>query len=421
LQLGPAAYAAWKAALPNPRAPAGPTVGFVETGDTAPLVASMIDARMPEVKVGQPLDVTGLEVALNRVYGLGIYANVRYQMIERDGQQGLALELVPPSSVRGAQGYGLGLNYSSATGEDPRFGLAASVQREAINDHGGEWRASFLFGDEPGFTGYFNQPFGPKGLNFFSPSLDIGAQLLNLFEDDELVAEYNLRSAIFEFGAGRELMDWAEVRGGFRVGAGDTRLRVGDAGSIPYDSFHRGEVFTRFSVDTLDNVAFPHEGSFARIEWRGSNASVLGADHDYDQLLLSAAHAKTWGRHTLLSTLRIDTTISGVSPAYALFEIGGFRDLSGLNSDELSGQHVTRLGASVYREIGDLALFQVYVGANIEVGNAWASRDDIDLGRSIWGGSLWAGVDTPLGPVFLAWGSREGGEDAFYVYLGRLF
>jgi NTE family protein len=211
------------------------------------------------------------------------------------------------------------------------------------------------------------------------------------------------------------------MRGGFRVGAGDTRLRVGDPDAVPYDDFHRGEVFARYSVDTLDSVSFPRSGTLATIEWRGANESVLGADHDYDQLLLSAVYAKSWGRHTLLSTLRFDTTISGLSPAYALFSIGGLRDLSGLNINEFTGQHVTRLGASYYRALSDRALFQVYVGANVEVGNAWDSRDDIALDSSIWGGSIWAGVDTPIGPVLLAWGSAEGGDDVFYVSLGRQF
>jgi hypothetical protein len=30
-------------------------------------------------------------------------------------------------------------------------------------------------------------------------------------------------------------------------------------------------------------------------------------------------------------------------------------------------------------------------------------------------------VDTPIGPVLLAWGSAEGGDDVFYVSLGRQF
>ena len=138
-------------------------------------------------------------------------------------------------------------------------------------------------------------------------------------------------------------------------------------------------------------------------------------------LLVNLVHAHSWGRHTVLSTVRYDTTISGQSPVFGLFGIGGFRDLSGLNSHELTGQHVTRIGASYYRKIGDIALFQAFVGVSAEIGNAWARRGDISFGDSIFGKSVWAGVDTPVGPVFVAYGRTDRGDDAAYVFLGRLF
>jgi NTE family protein len=156
-------------------------------------------------------------------------------------------------------------------------------------------------------------------------------------------------------------------------------------------------------------------------EWRASNEELLAAEDAYDQLLLSLVHARTWSRNTLLTTVRYDSTISGETPAFALFRIGGFRDLSGLNSGEFSGQHVARVGASYYREIGDLALFPAFVGLSAEFGNAWDNRDDISADDAILGKSIWAGVDTPVGPVFMGYGRAEDGQDAFYLFLGRLF
>ena len=51
----------------------------------------------------------------------------------------------------------------------------------------------------------------------------------------------------------------------------------------------------------------------------------------------------------------------------------------------------------------------------------WQSRGDISLRGSIVGGSFWAGVSTPVGPVYVGYGRAEGGLDAFYVALGRVF
>jgi outer membrane translocation and assembly module TamA len=198
-------------------------------------------------------------------------------LVEDGGRQGLGIEVVERSWGPGfAQ---LGLRYSSASDEDARFGLAISYLRTGINPPGGEWRATLQLGDEPGFVADLYQPLGRQALAFVNPALEVSSTQLNVFENEELAAELKLRSATFELGVGRELMDRGEIRGGFRVGGGDTRFRVGDPGAVPYDSFHRGELFTRASFDTLDNVSFPRTGSVATVEWRGSNESVLGADH----------------------------------------------------------------------------------------------------------------------------------------------
>jgi NTE family protein len=174
-------------------------------------------------------------------------------------------------------------------------------------------------------------------------------------------------------------------------------------------------------VDTLDSNSFPRQGIFATAEWTGSRTGLLAADADFDQMRLQTAYAKTWGRHTLLTTMRYDATVSGEAPVYGLFRFGGFLELSGLNHNELTGKYVTQLGTSYYRRIGNLALFPAFAGISVEVGNAWGGRQDISLQDSIWGGSIWAGVDTPVGPVYLGVGTAEGGDQAFYVFLGRLF
>ncbi len=119
--------------------------------------------------------------------------------------------------------------------------------------------------------------------------------------------------------------------------------------------------------------------------------------------------------------MRYDATISGVAPVSQLFRMGGFFDLSGINRNELSGQNALRLGASYYRRIGDFVLFPAFAGVSLEVGNTWQSRGDISLKNSIVGGSFWAGISTPIGPVYVGYGRAEGGADAFYVSLGRVF
>ena len=103
------------------------------------------------------------------------------------------------------------------------------------------------------------------------------------------------------------------------------------------------------------------------------------------------------------------------------FRIGGFFDIGGLNDNELSGQHSGRALVSYYRRIGNIAYLPAYVGATLEAGNAWQNKADIGFSDTIAAGSLWIGADTPIGPVYVAYGRAETDDDAFYLFLGPIF
>ena len=78
-----------------------------------------------------------------------------------------------------------------------------------------------------------------------------------------------------------------------------------------------------------------------------------------------------------------------------------------------------------YRQIGRRGSgvfdFPTYAGISLEAGNVWQDRDDADLGDLRKNGSLFLGVDTLLGPVYLGAGFEDGGRRAFYLFLGRTF
>ncbi|MEE8221473.1 MAG: hypothetical protein V3R21_06920, partial [Woeseiaceae bacterium] len=74
-----------------------------------------------------------------------------------------------------------------------------------------------------------------------------------------------------------------------------------------------------------------------------------------------------------------------------------------------------------YRRSGDtgsLLEMPLYFGASIEAGNAWQSRSDISFDSLLINGSLFAGLDTYLGPLFIGAGIGEGGNSSFYLFLG---
>ena len=147
----------------------------------------------------------------------------------------------------------------------------------------------------------------------------------------------------------------------------------------------------------------------------------FGADDKFDTIETELTSVRTSGRNSLLFGLSFSTTLDSKDTIQEFFPLGGFLRLSGFERGEISGPHAGVARLVYYRRWGDtggLADMPVYFGASIEAGNVWQSRSDISTDSLIINGSLFAGIDTYLGPMFLAAGIGEGGDSSFYLFLG---
>ncbi len=209
-----------------------------------------------------------------RVYGLELFQNVRYAVVTDDaGDSGIEIQVDERSW--GPSYLQAGMHYASSSAADAIFTLAVSYLRTGINERGGEARATISLGDEPGVLADFYQPLATKGAFFFESELSWQSTVSYLFAGSHVATSFDIRDQGLELAAGRVMRSAAEIRAGFRAGTGDYQLRVGDPLLLPESDYRRGEVFLRFSVDTLDSVAFPRMGSAAAFEWRSSSNGRL--------------------------------------------------------------------------------------------------------------------------------------------------
>jgi NTE family protein len=73
------------------------------------------------------------------------------------------------------------------------------------------------------------------------------------------------------------------------------------------------------------------------------------------------------------------------------------------------------------RRIGDLDQSfgtGIYAGASIEAGNVWKRLDGTSAHGVITSGSLFVGIDSKVGPIYLGYGRSEGGRGTVYLYIG---
>ena len=95
--------------------------------------------------------------------------------------------------------------------------------------------------------------------------------------------------------------------------------------------------------------------------------------------------------------------------------------ISGLAENQLSGQHVGLVRVIYYRRLRDdgfLNLFEAYLGASLEAGNAWQDSDDISFDNTISAGSVFMGFDTPIGPLYAGYGATDTNQQSAFIFLG---
>jgi NTE family protein len=407
-------YAAYLKVRRRERTPP-PTIDFVRIDNQSRLSDAMLSARL-RVTPGEPLNVLELRRDIDRIYGLELFQTVNYELVRDAGRTGIELHV--RDRAWGPNYLRFGMALSDNFQGDDFFNLAVAYTRTELNPLGGEWRTGLAIGGAPGLFSELYQPLDPQTRWFFQPSINLQEYKVPVFEGDDQTGELSLQYSGGGFAFGREFGTCCELRMGLRRFNGEANLRIGDP-TVPSDPFDGGDFVMSMATDELDNRNFPRNGALASIEWRASR-EYLGADDDYDQARINYIKARTAGRYTFLVRAEAGTTFSGVAPVESLYRTGGFLNLSGLQQNALSGQSFGLLSVGTLRRLGDIAVLPAYIGTSVELGNAW--QDHSDFGEdAIVAGSMYVGLDSFLGPLYVGYGRAEGGRGSFYFILGRVF
>jgi NTE family protein len=414
LSLPPESYAQYLASNPIDRRGI-PTIAFVRMDNQSRIGDSLILQRL-NVKVGEPLDREKLEAAIGRVYGLQSFESVRYEVVEENGQTGIVVHAREKSWGTDFLQFGFELA-AGMEGGDSAFNLGVVYTRTPLNSLNGELRLAAQIGDEPHLGAEWYQPLDPLSRYFVHAGALHQRRKINIYSGDTAVARYRVIDSGLQLAIGREFGTWGEARIGVHRYTGEAEAIIGPpvVGDLDFDG---GDVFVRVAVDRIDNVRFPRDGHTGSLQWTGSRES-LGADSEFDQATLRFAAAHSWGGHTLFGKTLYATTVDDNAPLQNQFRLGGFTELSGLQPYQLTGQHAGLLTFGYMREVELMQFLQFYGGVTVEAGNVWQAESQISFGDSIKAGSLFAGFDTPIGPLYVGLGLAEGGRESLFLRLGQ--
>lgn len=393
-----------------------PVIEFVRLDNQSRIGDETILSRI-SLKPGDPLDVAQLGAEISTIYGLDVFESVRYEVVEEGGKTGLLLHAKEKSW--GPNYLQFGMELTDNLQGDSSYNLGVLYTRTAINPLNGELRLGLQIGQDPALAAEWYQPLDPGSRKFFDVKATTRRDLFSVYEGDDIISEYNIWRTGIDLAVGREFGTWGEGRIGYRFGTGRAEVRVGDPTLDDYD-FKQGQLYARVYLDKFDNVYFPTQGNKGILELV-TNQESLGSDSRYDQAHLLYSHVSSWGRNTLVGSIRYDTTLDDDAPPEGLFRAGGFLRLSGYRPNQLSGQHFGEAGIVAYRRISDLRLLPAYVGSSVEYGNVWQDSADVAIDDGLLNGSVFVGADTPIGPLYVGVGFAQSGKNTVFLFLGPAF
>ncbi len=415
LSLPDAAYSSYLSSLANV-ANKEPVIDFIEIKNQTRLRDEVMQVRIHQ-KLGEPLDIPQLEQDLSYIYGLDFSSSVVYSLEQRNGQTGLIIYVRDREWAHSYLQFGLSIQSESDIGAFTNFDVAYT--KHNLNNLAGEFRATIGIGSEPELSAEIYQPLNVELDLFVSAKAGIETTIFPIVSNAHVESIQRFRRNYLDLSTGKAFKQITKISLGLRFNDGHTATISGNR-SFSGGDFREGFFYSTLFHDSLDNLSFPNTGFFGGFSFKSSQEN-LGADSNYEQLQIMLSGAETYKRYSVFSRAIFETTLNENAPFNALYRRGGFLELSGTLQRSVAGQHFGLIQAAFYRRLGDITFLPIYTGFSLEAGNAWDRYEDIKADNTILAGSLFIGADTFLGPLYLAFGFTDNGEQAVYFNLGKTF
>ena len=398
-------------------------VAFLKVDPAQTQTADYVKLKM-QPDVGKPLDADKLEKEIGSIYGRGNYQQIDYRLAQDGDNRGLLIMPVdkPWGPVYGRFGLQLDNDFQGLN----QYMLSAEINVTNVNRYGAEWRTSIWTGRIGGIRTELFQPMGEGAAFSLMPFVLNRTEDIPIFEESggKQLADYRVHRWDGGLEAAWSPISYWRVFADVERGHDKGDLRIGDPTTFPTAATDFAVLRVGYDWDTFDDAQFPTKGSHVEFTYNMFRP-FLGGDNNGDVVRLRMDWVPNWwdGRYHLL----LGTSLSSATDNANFFEtqsfLGGFLNLSGFNERALYGNQSLFGRAVLYRRTGALdTLFSTpfYIGASFEAGNTWRNTGDVSLGNLLYAGSLFAGVKTPIGPVFLGYGYAQGGHNALYLTFGSL-
>ncbi|HCM1331307.1 TPA: patatin-like phospholipase family protein [Vibrio parahaemolyticus] len=394
-----------------------------------------------ELETGRKIETAEIEKAVENLYALDRFELITYHFEEVDGSNLLVFDVNEKSWGPNYLNFRFFLEDDFDT--DSQYGIGMSTNFTNLNSHGAEMALNVEMGTDKLIEAELYSPVLSSQEFFVAGKVAYSSEGRNLpvSDDDSSLSSVNdflpvsYTEFVSEIAIGIQPTLWQELRLGGRYSSGSIELST--LASVGNLDFERRGLFANYRLDTLDDFAFPTRGLLVDLEYlvsHDTSPEEIGQSKPKDivedtvyEIDARFKGAMSYQRHTLVGQAEYSFVQSkNSSITLDPRELGGFLHLSGIPRNSLIGQNLF-FSSLVYRYKwfdNDFGLFEapVYVGASLEYGGTW-SDNDLKLNEAPLynAASIFFGVDSPIGPIMLAYGRTEQDMEAVYLIVGTSF
>jgi len=404
----------------------GPTLSFVEVEGTQVANPERLRTQLRSVP-GQAFDARVAEQDVRRLAATGDFLRTDYQLVRREGRDGLVFEL--EDKPWGPHFLRIGLDLATDFAGRSGFNLKLAHDRHWLTPSGTEWRNRLHLGESP-FLG--TELYHPLRWReelaqdwFVSGWAYTGFRVLSLFDrQGQEAATFNRTQGALGVDIGRAFGGWGEVRLGPSLGVQRTTPRIlslSDIRRAISEVRYEAGLRLRAVSDQLDYAIFPQGGYRTEAELTVGQRRLGSLSEEMYRVSAEGTWVHTAGRHTLNLYVRSALSDESPNPLVGRFTLGGFHNLSGYAPEQVNGNHMVLLRATWYMRLNQqVALTRgFFFGGTLESGNAWLQRGEVSLRDLRLGSSLFVGADTGLGPMYLGLTYAPRGSAGLVFFIGR--
>lgn len=388
-----------------------PMVEGVQIAEMKRFDAKVLSERFAKFE-GSALSVDKLDAEIMRAYGENEFDTVDYSLL-RSRERNI-LRITPVEKEFGPDFIRAGINLESVLGGPAVFNIRAGYHKTWLNSLGGEWLSGVQIGNNPKVFTEFYQPLDRQRRFFFESALSFQREPLDIYQNNNKTAEYKTNELKVDLMAGVNFGPPGSFRMGWVERDRKASLETGTP-AISSGEKQFGGWMARLDLEQFDRLYLPTHG------WSVKGSYFDSPSENYSKAELDLRASQNMGDVIFHGRLYYAGSPKGNLPAFDPARLGGFLNMSGFAPNQIYGDTVSFGSVRVEKIVGELPLGlrgDMRIGMSLESGKVGGRYTETELNG--WQNSLalYAGGETPIGPVYAGYGYTPNGMSMVYFFIG---